>query len=107
MPTAFGEKIRELRKKMGWTLERLADESESSKSYIWELENKNPPRPSAEKLTKIASKLGVTTEYLLDESQESPGEDVLDSAFFREFRGLGPDDKEKIRALVKAWGKKE
>lgn len=106
MPTAFGEKIRELRKKMGWTLERLADETESSKSYIWELENKNPPRPSAEKLTKIASKLGVTTEYLLDESQESPGEDVLDSAFFREFRGLDPTDKEKIRALVKAWGKK-
>lgn len=42
----------------GRTLEKLADETDSSKSYIWELENKNPPRPSAEKLTKIASKLG-------------------------------------------------
>ncbi len=107
MPTAFGDKIRELRKKMGWTLEKLAEETESSKSYIWELENKNPPRPSAEKLAKIASKLGVTTEYLLDESQHSPGEDVLDSAFFREFRHLDSESKERIRDLVKVWSKKE
>lgn len=107
MPTAFGEKIRELRKKMGWTLEKLAEETESSKSYIWELENKNPPRPSAEKLTKIASKLGVTTEFLLDESQRSPGEDVLDNAFFRDFRDLDPDSKERIRDLVRVWSKKE
>lgn len=37
----------------------------SSKCYIWELENKNPPRPSADKVTKIAAALGVTSDYLL------------------------------------------
>lgn len=107
MAIPLGDKIRTLRKQLGWTLERLAEETESSKSYIWELENKNPPRPSAEKLTKIASKLGVTTEYLLDQTQATPGEEVLDTAFFREYRDLDQDVKERIRELVKVWGKKE
>lgn len=49
MPTALGEKIQKLRKAKGLTLDRLAELTESSKSYIWELENKSPPRPSAEK----------------------------------------------------------
>ena len=49
MATALGEKIKRLRKGKGLTLEQLADRTESSKSYIWELENKNVPRPSAEK----------------------------------------------------------
>ena len=52
--TTLGEKIRKLRKDKGYTLEKLAELTELSKSYIWELENKNPPRPSAEKLAYIA-----------------------------------------------------
>ncbi|MEH6759521.1 MAG: helix-turn-helix transcriptional regulator, partial [Parasphingorhabdus sp.] len=52
MSTPLGEKIRTLRKAKGYTLEKLAELSESSKSYIWELENKNPPRPSGEKIAK-------------------------------------------------------
>ena len=54
MANILGEKIRKLRKEKGLTLDKLADLTGSSKSYIWELENKNPPRPSAEKLAKIA-----------------------------------------------------
>ena len=45
MATALGEKIRELRKKKGYTLEKLAELTKSSKSYIWELENKNLSPP--------------------------------------------------------------
>ena len=41
MPQTFGEKIRALRKENGLTLDQLADKTELSKSYIWELENKN------------------------------------------------------------------
>lgn len=51
------EKIRTLRKKKGYTPDKLA---EPSKSYIWQLENDNPPRPSADKIAKIAIVLGVT-----------------------------------------------
>jgi hypothetical protein len=50
--TPLGKKIRELRQAKGYTLEKLADLAQSSKSYIWELENKEPPRPSAEKVAR-------------------------------------------------------
>ena len=107
MTTPLGKKIRDLRKQKGYTLEKLAELTESSKSYIWELENKNPPRPSAEKVAKIASVLGVTTDYLVSQTEAAPGEDVLDQAFFREDQNLDESTKDKLRELVKLWGKKE
>lgn len=107
MTTPIGKKIRDLRKQKGYTLEKLAELTESSKSYIWELENKEPPRPSAEKVAKIASVLGVTTDYLVSATKASPSEEVLDQAFFREYQDLDESTKEKLRELVKVWGKKE
>ena len=50
MPTPLGERVREIRQKRGLTLEALADRVGSSKSYMWEIENKDVARPSAEKL---------------------------------------------------------
>jgi transcriptional regulator with XRE-family HTH domain len=105
MAAPFGERIRELRKRKGMTLDQLAAATESSKSYIWELENKDPPRPSAEKVAKIASVLGVTADYLMNTTKAAPGKDVLDQAFFREYQGLDESTKEKLRELVKVWGK--
>lgn len=107
MTTPLGKKIRDLRKQKGYTLEKLAVLTDSSKSYIWELENKNPPRPSAEKVAKIASVLGVTTDYLVSQTVAAPGEDVLDEAFFREYQNLDESTKDKLRELVKLWGKKD
>ena len=103
MLTTLGEKIYELRKKKGFTLEKLGEETNSSKSYIWELENKNPPRPSAEKLAKIADKLGVDVEYLLDETGKLGKEDAADAHFYRKFRQMDDQTKAKIRSLVDIW----
>jgi transcriptional regulator with XRE-family HTH domain len=96
-----------LRKEKGYTLEELAERTDSSKSYIWELENKDPPRPSADKVAKIAAVLGVTSDYLMSKSQKAPGESVLDDAFFRDYQNLDETTKKKIRDLVDVWGKKE
>ena len=101
--TALGEKLRELRKKKGYTLEKLAELTDSSKSYIWELENKNPPRPSGEKIAKIAGVLGVTAEYLLDPTETVAVADATDDAFFRKYRRMDPTTKDKIRRMVDLW----
>ena len=103
MASALGEKIQKLRKEKGLTLEQLADLAESSKSYIWELENKNPPRPSAEKLSKIAVQLGVTMEYLLDQNHKVTESDATDDMFFRKYRQMDPEVKKKIRKMVELW----
>lgn len=105
MSTPLGEKIRELRKAKGYTLDKLAELSESSKSYIWELENKDPPRPSADKITKIAVALGVTPDYLMTE--EVAVEDATDTAFYRKYRSLDAGTKEKIRKMLDLMGDSE
>lgn len=104
MTNILGEKIRKLRKEKGYTLDKLAELSESSKSYIWELENKNPPRPSAEKLAKIAEKLDTTIEFLLDETEEVSKEEAADAQFYRQYRKMDTVTKDKIRQMVKLWG---
>ena len=103
----LGEKIHKLRKQKGYTLEKLGELTDSSKSYIWELENRNPPRPSADKIAKISAVLGVTADYLVDPNESSPAPDVVDEAFFRKYRSMDPDTKERIRLMVEVWGDKK
>lgn len=105
MPTPLGDKIRALRKKKGYTLDKLAELAESSKSYIWELENKDPPRPSADKVAKIAVALDVTPDYLITDSV--PVEDATDTAFFRKYQNMDPATKEKIRRMLDLIGDDE
>jgi len=104
MAKTLGEKIHRLRKQKGYTLEKLGELTESSKSYIWELENKNPPRPSADKISRIAAALGVTADYLVDTRESTPMPDVVDQVFFRKYRNMDSDTKEKIRQMVELWG---
>ncbi|KZD07363.1 helix-turn-helix domain-containing protein [Oceanibaculum pacificum] len=104
MPTPLGERIRRLRTQKGYTLDQLAELADSSKSYIWELENKNPPRPSAEKLAKIAEQLDTTIEYLLEGDEKITEDDAADASFYRQYRKMDSATKAKIRQMVKLWG---
>ncbi|AMN55329.1 XRE family transcriptional regulator [Labrenzia sp. CP4] len=100
----LGDKIRRLRKEKRLTLEGLAAATGSSKSYIWELENRDSaPRPSAEKLFKIADVLGTTVELLLDESGKLNEEDAVDAHFYRKYREMQPETKARIRRMIDLW----
>lgn len=105
MATTLGDKLRRHRLEKGYSLEKLAEITESSKSYLWELENRDTRKPSAEKLTRIAQALDVTTDYLLDESA-APDEVVMREAFFRKFSKLEVEDRKKIEQMIDLWGKK-
>ncbi|MBI5006083.1 MAG: helix-turn-helix transcriptional regulator [Nitrosomonadales bacterium] len=105
MATRLGEKLRELRKERQLTLEKLADLADMSKSYLWELENRESQRPSAEKLTALADVLGVTTAYFIEEDVRAPEERHLDDAFFRGYQKLEPDAKEQLRKILSTFKK--
>ena len=96
----FGDRIKALRTEQGLTLDQLAQMTQSSKSYIWELENKNPPRPSAEKLSSIATALGVTVDYLMG-ADEQTLDAAEDKAFFREYSRLHEDTRRQIREMAR------
>lgn len=104
---SLGEKIRLLRKQKAMTLEQLAEKTDSSKGYIWELENRDTKNPSAEKLRKIADVLGVTPEFLLNDKKTTPSDAVVKEAFFRKFENLDEGDQEKIMLIIETWADKK
>ncbi len=101
MSGMIGSKIYKLRKQKGYTLDQLAELADCSKSYVWELENKNPPRPSAEKLSSLAKALGVTMEYFIDDKVLV--EDATDIGFYRKYQQMDPTIKKKIRKMIDLW----
>lgn len=105
MSKRLGEKIKRLRKEKGYSLEKLAEMADTSKSYVWELENRDSSNPAAEKLKKIADALGVTVDYLTNDTTDLSSE-ILKEAFFRKFNSLSQDDKDKIEQIIEIWSKK-
>lgn len=102
MSSALGRKVNDLRRQKGLTLEQLAQATGSSKSYMWEIENKPVARPSAEKLNRIAEVLGVTPEFLVNEDRTEPTVNELDEAFFRKYQSLDAGTKSKLKRILKA-----
>lgn len=100
MPTPLGDRIRACRMKKKLTLEALAERVGSSKSYMWELENKDVTRPSAEKLQPIADVLDTTVEYLLGTNDGSPVT-ATDQAFFRRYQRMDEPSKKKLRDMLR------
>ena len=105
MASVFGDRLRALRKKKEYSLDRLAELTGSSKSYIWELENREVPKPSGEKLMSLAKALDTTVDALINDEADPETANVQDQVFFRQFRGLDPDAKDKVRSIVSAWSK--
>jgi len=100
MSSSLGQKVKNLRREKGMTLDQLAHATGSSKSYMWEIENKPVARPSAEKLGRIAEVLGVTAEYLMDQDRTEPTDSELDVAFFRKFQSADPAVKDKLKRIL-------
>ena len=105
MATRLGEKLKALRKEKGLTLEKLAITAGLSKSYVWELENRESQRPSAEKLTALADVLGEPVSYFIEEDVRAPEERHADEAFFRNYQKADPAVKEQLRKILDALKK--
>lgn len=103
--TRLGEKLKALRKEKGLTLEKLADLAGLSKSYIWELENRESQRPSAEKLNALGKQLGVDAVFFLEDDVRAPEERHLDEAFYRDYKDLEAEDKERLRKIMDTFKK--
>lgn len=102
MATLLGEKIRAERKRLKLTLDELAEKTGSSKSYIWELENRPVVRPSAEKISKIADVFGVTVEFLLDDEKLTLTESDVNQVFFRRVTQLDTTKRAQLEKFLNA-----
>lgn len=105
MASQLGDKLKKLRKDKGLTLESLASAADVSKSYLWELENREVKNPSAQRLNSIADALGVSADFFLEDDTRNPEERHLDEAFFRGYKNLESSDKEQLRKILETFKK--
>ena len=63
MPTA-GDRIKDYRKDLGWTLDKLSEKTKLSKGFLSDIEG-NKRNPSTENVVKIANAMGASLDYLL------------------------------------------
>ena len=101
----LSEKLKTKRTEKGKSLDALAKEAGLSKSYLWELENRDSPRPSLDKLQSIATALDIDVAFFMDESIEDLQEDLKDRQFFRNYSKLKPGTKEQLRVILEALKK--
>ena len=65
VPRALGRRIRALRQEKSWSQERLADEADVHRTYMWGIEQ-GRRNPSLRHLTRIASALGIDLATLFE-----------------------------------------
>lgn len=94
-----------MRTAKGLSLDALATQAKLSKSYLWELENRESPKPSAEKLQSIASVLNVDANFLMDDALDELPADHQDKQFFRNYAKLDPNKKQQLRNILDALKK--
>lgn len=105
MASRLGEKLHKLRKDKGFTLDQLAEKSGLSKSYLWELENRESQRPSAEKVAALANVFGVAPTFFIEDDVRTPKQRHLDEGFFRDYQKLDDDAKAQLRKILETFKK--
>lgn len=94
--TAF-DRIKELCKKRGMTLQELAEKNDMSINALYKWRKS---MPSADKLKKVADYLGVSVDYLLSgedkTSKLDPAEDKIVTMFRKNTAGMTEEEKEEF-----------
>jgi transcriptional regulator with XRE-family HTH domain len=62
----LGRRIKGLRKKYGYTQEKLAELAKMDYKYLQKIEGKNPPAVKIDTLYKIAKAIGIAINELVD-----------------------------------------
>ena len=74
---SIGDRIKERRLALGWTLDRLASEADVSKGFLSDLENDRRKTASGDFLNGLAQALGVSLDFLVSGGGNLPqGEKV-------------------------------
>ncbi|MEH7033173.1 helix-turn-helix domain-containing protein [Priestia megaterium] len=66
----IGDRIKEIRLQKRYSITRLAEKAQISKSYLSQIEKGSNSNPSLQMLHKIAASLGTSVDYLIDETNE-------------------------------------
>lgn len=73
----LGERVRQQRRRAGWTQQVLADRARLSQGLIARIESGNVKDPSSSVIRRLANALGVTADWLIDMNADDPAQTML------------------------------
>lgn len=96
------DRIKELAKKRGWSLQKVAEKAGIGINSIYRWNSKTP---STQSLTKVAKVLDVSTDYLLNGNAEESNKtaDLADdeTIFTYEGKRIPPEDLEYMKRILR------
>jgi transcriptional regulator with XRE-family HTH domain len=102
---ALGEKVKELRLKLGWKQVTLAKKAEIPQATVSRIERGQVSQPKMGQLRKLAEALGTTIDYLAGDSVQMSFDDFLRDkqaqVVFRGWGKLSAAQKEQLSNLVR------
>ncbi|MCE2265811.1 helix-turn-helix domain-containing protein [Streptococcus thermophilus] len=105
------EKIKELAKRRGISLQRVAEDLGFSVNYLYTLKEK---KPKSDRLQEIADYFNVSTDYLLgrtdnpaiatdDQTSSDDIDEIIENAMMFDGKPLTDDDKRAIRGIIAGY----
>lgn len=106
---SIGEKIKNLRIKLGYTQDELASSAKTTKQTIYKYETGVITNIPASKLLLIAEKLETSPAYLMgweDNLKSSEKITLKEAELIKSFKALNSEEKEKVIEYTKALQQK-
>lgn len=100
MKTLLGQRIREQRRKKGWTMDKLAEKADQSVNYVGDLE-RGVKTPSLDTFIRIVEALDVPADVLIRDSA-APASYVADDELNRKLSRLTPGQKKAATDILNA-----
>lgn len=102
---ALGEKVKELRRKLGWKQVTLAQKADIPQATVSRIERGKVSQPRMGQLRKLAEALGTTIDYLAGDNVQMSFDDFLRDkqaqVVFRGWGKLSTAEKEQLAKLVR------
>ena len=105
MKTLLGQRIREQRRKKGWTMDKLAEKADLSVNYVGDLE-RGVKMPSLDAFIRIVEALDVPADVLIRDTA-APASYVADDELNRKLSRLTPGQKKAATDILNAYLQEE
>jgi transcriptional regulator with XRE-family HTH domain len=102
---SLGVRLKQLRIKKNRSLQDVADAVGASKAHIWEVERGGSKNPSMDLLNRLADYFEVSVSFLVGESPDEQEAELV--AMYRDLKSLSPDDRERMRAIMRVFKDKK
>jgi len=102
----LADKLAELRKNSGESLQVVAEAVGASRAHIWEVETGRTKNPSLELVRRLADHFRVSVGWLVGEMPDG-NEDSQVAALYRSLQSLSPQNRQHIQAIIDSMRKAE